>query len=94
MNIEEYKFYGLKSHDCDAFMKRLLSIAFHDLLPTPIWGVLIELNHFFKDLWSTVLHIEHMETLKKNIIEILYKLEKIFPLDFFNSMEHLLVHLA
>ncbi|XP_057248084.1 uncharacterized protein LOC130590131 [Beta vulgaris subsp. vulgaris] len=34
-----------------------------------------------------------MERLEKNIAEILCKLEKIFPPSFFNSMEHLPVHL-
>ena len=35
-----------------------------------------------------------MEILEKNIVETLCKLEKIFPLAFFDSMEHLPVHLA
>ena len=35
-----------------------------------------------------------MEILEKNIIETLCKLEKIFPPIFFDSMEHLLIHLA
>ena len=36
----------------------------------------------------------YMEMLEKNIAEILYQLEKIFSLDFFDSIKHLLVHLA
>ncbi|XXG77368.1 hypothetical protein AAC387_Pa08g1535 [Persea americana] len=34
-----------------------------------------------------------MSILEKNIIEITYKLEKIFPPSFFDSMEHLQIHL-
>ncbi|KAL0293819.1 UNVERIFIED_CONTAM: hypothetical protein Sradi_6918500 [Sesamum radiatum] len=35
-----------------------------------------------------------MEQLEKNIVEILCKFEKIFPPGFFDSMEHLPIHLA
>ena len=41
-----------------------------------------------------MLRVDHMEMLEKNIVETLCKLEKIFPPGFFNSMEHLPIHLA
>ncbi|KAL0430524.1 UNVERIFIED_CONTAM: hypothetical protein Sradi_0678400 [Sesamum radiatum] len=94
VNEEECKFYGMKIHDCHVFMQKLLPIAFRDLLPKPIWGALTELSNFFKDICATVLRVEHMQKLEKNIVEILCKLEKIFPPSFFDSMEHLPVHLA
>jgi hypothetical protein len=34
-----------------------------------------------------------MERLENNIIQTIYKLEMIFPLSFFNSMEHLPIYL-
>jgi hypothetical protein len=34
-----------------------------------------------------------MEKLKKEIPVLIYKLEKIFPLGWFNPMQHLLVHI-
>ncbi|XP_021749414.1 uncharacterized protein LOC110715152 [Chenopodium quinoa] len=37
--------------------------------------------------------VSDMERLEKNIAEILCKLEKVFPPSFFNSMEHLPIHL-
>jgi Transposase family tnp2 len=33
VNLEEYKFVGMKSHDCHIFMERLLPIAFRDFVP-------------------------------------------------------------
>ena len=39
------------------------------------------------------MNVEHIEMLQTNIIETLYKLEMIFPPSFFNSMEHLPIHL-
>lgn len=92
--MEDCKLYGLKSHDCHVFMQRLMPIAFHDMLPKSIWDALTELSHYFRDICSTVMHVKHLDMLEENIVEILCKLEKIFPPSFFDSMEHLPVHLA
>ena len=40
------------------------------------------------------MQVNHIETLEKNMIETLCKLEKIFPPGFFDLMEHLPIHLA
>ena len=55
---------------------------------------LIEVSHFFKDLCSTTLMEDDLSRMEQNISFILCKLERIFPLGFFNSMEHLPIHLA
>lgn len=94
VNLDDCKLYGLKSHDCHVFMQRLLPIAFREMLPKSIWDALTELSHYFRDICSTVMDVKHIETLEKNIVEILCKLEKIFPPSFFDSMEHLPIHLA
>lgn len=94
VNEKERRLYGVKSHDCHIFMQRLLPIAFRDILPKSVWEAISELSVFFKGLCSTVLYKDHVEQLEKNIVEILCKLEKIFPPAFFGCMEHLPVHLA
>ena len=83
----------MKSHDCHVFMQRLLPIAFRELLDRYIWVALSELSHFFKTLTTRTINIEDMEMLTSHIPLILCKLEKIFPPSFFDSMEHLPVHL-
>jgi len=35
-----------------------------------------------------------MKKLRDSIVEMIYILEKIFPPSFFNSVEHLLIHLS
>lgn len=40
-----------------------------------------------------VLKLEDLEKLEKSIKVTICKLEKIFPLDFFDPMEHLTIHL-
>jgi len=50
INLDKGKIYGMKSHDCHVFMQRLIPLAFHDMLPRPIWKVLTELSLFFKEI--------------------------------------------
>ncbi|XP_060182429.1 uncharacterized protein LOC132612107 [Lycium barbarum] len=87
------RLFGMKSHDCHVFMQRLMPIAFRELLPSNVWQALTELSLFFKDLTSTTLRVDDMERLEADIPQILCKLERIFPPGFFDSMEHLSVHL-
>ncbi|XP_042406145.1 uncharacterized protein LOC121996294 isoform X1 [Zingiber officinale] len=91
--MKECKLIGLKSHDCHIIMQRLIPIAFRELLPNFVWGAITELSIFLHDICSTVLRQSHMEKLERDIPIILCNLERIFPPSFFDSMEHLLIHL-
>ena len=93
VNTEECRLYGMKSHDYHVFMQTLISLAFRDLLPKGIWDALTEISHFFRDICSRKLNVDHIERLETNIVETICKLEMIFPPSFFDSMEHLFVHL-
>jgi hypothetical protein len=83
----------MKSHDCHVFMQTLIPLAFRDLLPKEIWDALTEISSFFRDICSSKLNVDHIERLQTNIVETLCKLEMIFPPLFFDSMEHLPIHL-
>jgi len=93
VDMKELKLHGLKSHDCHVFMERLLPVALKNLLPTTIWNAITEISQFFRDLCASTITIDDMVRLDNNIAEIICKLELIFPPSFFNSMEHLPVHL-
>ena len=93
VNIKECRLYGMKSHDCHVFIQTLIPLASRDLLPKGIWNALTEISHFFKDICSSKLNVDHIERLETNIVKTLCKLEMIFPPSFFDSMEHLFVHL-
>ncbi|KAL6586845.1 hypothetical protein OROMI_001833 [Orobanche minor] len=94
VNVEEGTMFGLKSHDCHVLLDRLLPIALRDVLPNDIWVALTELSEFFRALTSSTLRVDDMKKLEKSIVVTLCKLEKIFPPSFFDSMEHLPIHLA
>ena len=67
------------------FMNFATSIPrnFRDLLPKGIWDALTEISHFFRDICSSKLNVEHIERVQTNIVETLCKLEMIFPPSFF-----------
>lgn len=87
------KLHGMKSHDCHVFMERLLPIAFGSL-PNHVLNPLTEISQFFRDIYASALRVDDIIMLDQNILVILCKLEQVFPPGFFNSMEHLPVHLA
>ncbi|XP_074295566.1 uncharacterized protein LOC141623353 [Silene latifolia] len=68
-------------------------VALRELLPTGSWNAITEISQFFRDLCTSTIRVDSMERLENNIAEIICKLEKIFPSSFFNSMEHLPIHL-
>jgi hypothetical protein len=84
---------GMKSHDCHVFMQTLLPIAFSSL-PQHVLNPLIEVSQFFKNLCSTTLRESDLIKMENDIPMILCKLERIFPPALFDSMEHVVVHLA
>ena len=94
VDMRKHKLFGMKIHDCHVFMQRLISVAFSELLSTHAWKALTELSLFFKDLTATMIKNGDMVRLEKEIPLILCKLERIFPPSFFNSIDHLPVHLA
>jgi len=88
------KLQEMKSHDCHIFMQRLLPIAF-DVLPIKAqWTAFTELSQFFSNLTSKVLDYDKLKEMELAIPIILCKLEQFLPPRFFDSMEHLPVHLA
>jgi hypothetical protein len=91
-DVNKGQMHGMKSHDCHVFMECLLPFAFSSL-PDFVWKPLKELSQFFKCLCSNTLREDELIKLGENIPFIICKLERIFPPGFFNSMEHLLVHL-
>jgi hypothetical protein len=46
MNLELGKLSGLKSHDYNIFMERLILAIFREYLNDDVWKALAELSHF------------------------------------------------
>src|SRR3954465_13230424 len=70
-----------------------MPVMLRGYIPEAEWLVLAELSYFFRVLCAKELShavIDYMEELAP---ELLCKLEKIFPLGFFNPMQHMILHL-
>ncbi|KAL0327818.1 UNVERIFIED_CONTAM: hypothetical protein Sangu_1859800 [Sesamum angustifolium] len=72
---------------------KLIPIAFRELLPEFVWGALTALSILFQVLCSTTLDVKKVQELEENVCIIMCNLEKIFPPAFFDSVEHLIIHL-
>ncbi|CAJ2650874.1 unnamed protein product, partial [Trifolium pratense] len=92
-DVDHGRMRGMKSHDCHVFFQTLLPIAFSSL-PQHVLNPLIEISQFFKNLCSTTLREADLIKMENDIPLILCKLERIFPPALFDSMEHVVVHLA
>jgi hypothetical protein len=73
----------MKSNDCHVFIQTLIPLAYRDLLLKGIWDALMEISHFFRDIYSSKLQTQQIESLQTNIVETICKLEMIFPPSFF-----------
>jgi hypothetical protein len=58
-----------------------------------MWLVLGELSYFYRQVCAKEIVVEMTEKLKKEILVLVCKMEKIFLPGFFNPMQHLLIHL-
>jgi hypothetical protein len=93
VNLDTRKLSGVKSHDYQILMERLLPVMFHRYLDDDVWMALAELSHFYRQLCATEIKKDMMEKLDDEIPVLLCKFEKIFPPRWFNPMQHLLLHL-
>ena len=94
VNLTTSTFTGLKSHDLHVFMERLLPVAFRDFVPAAVWDVLCEISAFFREICAKEIDPNRLATLEADFVVTMCKAEKIFPPGFFNSMEHLALHVA
>lgn len=93
VNVADGKISGLKSHDCHVLLQRLLEVGIRPFMTPQIRDTLSELTNVFKRLCSRTLHVKDLEDMEKGIVVVLSKLERIYPLAFFDIMVHLAIHL-
>ena len=81
------KVQGLKTHDCHVLLQRILPAGLRGFVEKkPVLGIcgelyetIAELGKFFRELCSRNLRIDVINRLKRDIVLILCKLEKIYP---------------
>ena len=93
VKVAKQKIYGLKSHDCHVLLQRLLPMVIRPYLHRDVVEPLVALSGFWQRLCSRELKKSDVVEMKSDIVYILCKLERIFPLTFFSIMVHLMIHL-
>jgi hypothetical protein len=93
VNLKTMRINGLKSHDYHIMMERIFPVMFRGYLPTHVWEVLAEVSFFYRKLCAKQFDPIEMANMQSQVIVLVCKLEKIFPLGFFNPMQHLMIHL-
>jgi hypothetical protein len=58
-----------------------------------LWKIFTELSYFYRQICVKEVLKAMMQKLEKEISFLVCKMEKIFPLGWFNAMQYLLVHL-
>jgi hypothetical protein len=92
INMKAQKSSGLKSHDFQIIMERLLPIMFHGYAEDDVWNALAEICFFYRQLCAKEIRKDMMEKLEKETSMLICRLKNNYS-SFFNLMQHLLVHL-
>ncbi|KAL0383123.1 UNVERIFIED_CONTAM: hypothetical protein Scaly_0599600 [Sesamum calycinum] len=72
----------------DQKRKKLIPVAFREMVPEHVWSALTEVSLMFQVLCSTTLDIRKVQELEDSVAVIIT-----LSLAFFDSMEHLILHL-
>jgi len=88
------KLKGLKSHDYHIFMQQVLPLCLHNLMQEVTRMSFIRLSQVFNKLCLKVIDPSTMPVLRAKVVNTMSTLEKIFPLECFDVMTHLVVHLV
>jgi hypothetical protein len=93
VNLSTLRVLGMKSHDVHIWIEQILPAMVRGYVPKHVLLALSELSYFFRQLCAKELSRTMVADLERLAPVLLCKLEKIFPLDFFNPMQHLILHL-
>jgi hypothetical protein len=93
VNVSTGKLNGLKSHDYDIIIERLMPVMFRGYFDADLWKIFTELNYFYRQICAKQVSKSMMQKLEKEIMVLVCKMEKTFLPGWFNEMQHLLVHL-
>jgi hypothetical protein len=94
VNLSTMRVLGMKSHDFHIWIEWILPAMVRRYVPKHVWLVLTELSYFFRQLYAKELFQTMIADFERLTPMLLCKLEKIFPLGFFNKMQHLILHVS
>jgi hypothetical protein len=91
VSMSELKINGYNTHDCHTILSLFLTIAINHPY---VKMVIKRICHFFNAISKKVIDISELDELRKEIRVTMCQLEMCFPLSFFDTMEHYMIHLT
>jgi hypothetical protein len=70
-----------------------MPVIFRGYFNANLWKIFAELNYFYRQICAKQVSKAVMQRIEKKITVLVCKMEKIFLPEWFNAMQHLLVHL-
>jgi hypothetical protein len=92
INVSTGKLNGLKSHNYHIFIERRVPVMFCGYFKPNFWKMFSKLSYFYRQICAKHVSKVMMQRLEKEIAMLACKMETVFPLGWFNAMQHLLVH--
>jgi hypothetical protein len=71
-----------------------MSVMFCDYLKVDLWKMFVKLGYFYMEICAKQVSKAMMQRPEKKITVLVYKMETIFPFEWFNMMQYLLMHLS
>jgi hypothetical protein len=70
-----------------------MPVIFRGYFKPNLWKMFAELSYFYRQIYAKQVSKVMMQRLEKEIAVLVCKMETVFPSGWFNTMQHLLVHL-
>jgi hypothetical protein len=70
-----------------------MPVMFHGYFDANMWKIFANISYFYKQICAKQVSKVMMQKQEKKIAVLVCKVEKIFPLQWFNATQYLLVHL-
>ena len=94
VSMSDLKMTGYNTHDCHTMLSLFLAIAIRVVNQPYVKMVVTRMCHFFNGISKKVIDTDDLEMLRKQMRETMCQLEMCFPLSFFDTMEHYMIHIA
>ena len=94
VSMEDLNISGYNTHDCHTMLSLFLAIAIRVIKPEYVKLVVTRMCYFFNVVGKKIISLDELNDLWLHIKETMCMLEMCFPLSFFDTMEHFMIHIV
>jgi hypothetical protein len=94
VSMKDLSFHYCKAHDCHMMLTVYLPIVIRVIKPKFLKMAITRMCYFFSKISQKKFHREELRDLHDFVVETQYQLEMCLPPAFFDTMEHLMIHMV